>query len=210
MTEVILSFLTDVIVPLAWPAVTVVGVWAFKSEIREVMTRVVKAGPTGIEMRPQDGSSGTTLKGEAQNLKDDTELKPEDWGYLQPWLDSLERNLERNGKTDDLTEVKRIAAAHDRRASAQFVLRTIFGTQYEALMRMLDEPQSLSDLDDLFKRHVRKAGERAYPTPESWMGWLTQNGISYLAEGQYAPTEHGRSMVDLIAAHSLSARDNAG
>ena len=210
MIDLFLSLLTDVIVPLAWPAVTIAGVMAFKNELREVMTRIVKAGPTGIEMRPQDGSPSATLRGEAEDLKDDAELRPEHWGYLQPWLESLETTLDRNGKLNDISEVKRLAAAYDRRASAQFILRAVFGTQYEALLRMLDEPQSLSDLNDLFKQHERKAADRAYPTPESWMGWLTQNGLTYLSEGRYSPTEHGRSLVDLIAAHGLSARDNFG
>ena len=208
MSEPVLLLLTDVLVPLAWPAVTIAGVLAFKNELREVMTRIVKAGPTGIEMRPQGGGPGANLKSDAEDLKDDGEIKPEHWGYIQPWLDSLESYLDRVGKQDDVTEIKRIAAAHDRRAFAQFVLRMIFGTQYEALLRMIDEPQSLSDVDDLYKKHKRKAGEHGYPTPEAWLGWLTENGIAYVAEGRYSPTPHGQSMMDLIAHHRLSARDN--
>ena len=213
MTDTILRFLTGVVVPLAWPAVAVLGVWTFKKEIREAMTRIVKAGPTGIEMSPQNsGSSGATLRSEVVDLEEDSGgiLETEGADKLQPWLSYLEQHLERTGKPNDIVEVKRIAAANDRRAGAQFLLRAVFGTQYEALLRMLDEPQSLSDLDDLFRKHRRKAGERAYPTPEAWLSWLTQNGFSHLSEGRYMPTECGKSVVDLIASHGLSARENQG
>lgn len=213
MIETVLRFLTEVVVPLAWPIVAILSVWAFKKEIREALARIVKAGPTGIEMSPQPTStSGALLLTKGDNLKAarNSSEETERWGYLQPWLSALEQNLGRTGHLNDIAEIKKIAAANDRRAAAQFLLRTIFGTQYEALLRMLNKPQSLSDLDDLFKQHQHKLEERAYPNPEAWLGWLTQNGIVQLTEGRYTMTEMGKSTMDLIAVHGMTARDNIG
>lgn len=213
MADTILLFLTDVLVPLAWPIVAIAGVWAFKKEIREALTRIVKAGPTGIEMSPQpSNTSDASLLTKGDNLKDaaTSAEAAEGWGNLQPWLSALEQSLGRTGHLNDISEIKRIAAANDRRAAAQFLMRTIFGTQYEAILRMLHKPQSLSDLEDLFKQHQHKLEERAYPNPEAWLGWLTQNGVAQITDGRYTLTEIGKSIVELIMVHGLSARDNMG
>lgn len=210
LSELILRMLSEVVVPLAWPAVAITVIWVFRAEFREILRRVTKAGPTGFELSPQGVGAGSKLSGEVSDLAEDGDIRIEDWGYIQPWLESLDKHLERIGKPDDLSEIKRLAAANDRRAAAQFMLRTIFGTQYEALQRMMHEPQSMSDVSDLYEEHCRRAGDGAYETPESWLGWLTHNGFVYVAEGRYRPTDHGRSIVDLIVAHGSSARTNVG
>ena len=208
--DILMKFLTDVIVPLAWPFVAVYALFTFRHALRDAVNRLVKAGPKGLEMSPQ--SSGATLRAEAGEFSQDSNeaFEQETWGHLQPWLEMLERNLARVGKTNDISEVKKLAAAYDRRAGAQYLLRVIFGTQYEALLRILDEPRSLSELDDLYEEHLKRAGDVAHPTPESWLGWLTENGIVYAMEGKYVPTELGKSVVDLLVAHGISARHNFG
>ena len=210
MNDVVLRYLTEFVVPLAWPMIALAAIWTFKTEIREMLRRIEKAGPTGFEMSPQPSRAGGDMLGSEVSDPVSVSDDPRGWGFIQPWLTALEDGLERSGKSNDIGAIKMLAAAYDRRAAAQYILRTILGTQYEALLRIVDEPQSLQDLDDLFRRHKAKAGERAYPTSEAWVAWLVQNGLSDVYDGKYEASNIGKSVVDLIVAHGLSARENFG
>ena len=116
--EYVLEFFTDVLVPLAWPAVAIIGLFLFRSAIRDLLQRIVKAGPSGIEASPQLGNqSSKTLSSDAGDTFLSAAAK--DKG-LSPWLQKLEQYLKENKIDDNIEAIKRVAASADRRAGSEY------------------------------------------------------------------------------------------
>ncbi len=199
-----LVFLKDVLVPLAWPAVVMGGLLLFKSDIRGALKRIVKAGRAGIEMSPQGGDRQTETP---ESFSDDTFEKIDDEDKaLKPWLAQLEQHLERNHEENSVDGIKRLAAISNRRAHGEYIFRLIFGSQLQAMERLISGPKSLDQLRDLYKQHYEEAGAHALPTAEAWMMFLLDTNLVQLVDGKFSLTDFGRSFYDLLIQSGFSVR----
>jgi len=202
---IVLTFLTDVLVPLAWPIVATVIALLFKSEIKGGLTRVVKAGPGGVELTPQHNiQNSNTIEALSDSAydKDMSEVQG-----LDPWMDRVERYLKQHPAENNPTALKRIAALLDREAYCTNIYSLIFGTQIKAMERMISEPKSLEQLSDLYERHVNEAGKNAITDASSWVQFLLKADLVEVFAGKYKLTTMGESFYDMLVQRNLSAKN---
>ena len=205
--EYVLEFFTDVLVPLAWPAVAIIGLVLFRSAIRDLLQRIVKAGPSGIEASPQLGNqSSKTLSSDAGDTFLSAAAK--DKG-LSPWLQKLEQYLKDNKIDDNIEAIKRVAASSDRRAHSEYVYRLIFGSQLQAIERMVGSPKTIEQLRDLYSKHKKDAGEHAFDDADTWMNFLLITGLVSISDGNYSLTDFGRSFYDILIQSGFSVHSKS-
>lgn len=123
---------------IAWPIAAIVIALLFRTDIRSVLPRVRKAGPTGVELDPVQQQS----IGKADLTLTATKQLP---GLIRTKaVDDLEQLLRQNlnnvPEEDRLDRV--IVELAQSRLTAHFerVYRTIFGTQITLLRRMNEQP----------------------------------------------------------------------
>lgn len=199
-----LTFLTDIIVPLAWPIVATLCILIFKSDIKGGLKRIAKAGPTGIEMFPHVKAQKAETP-EAVSDQTFNKLDKEDKG-LSPWLNQIEEQLQQNPNDNNLDAIKRIAAIYSRRAYSENIFRLIFGSQLEALERMVSGPQSLEDLRDLYNDHMAQAGKHSSRNANEWMMFLLKANLVGMVNGKYELTDFGSSFYDMLIKSGFSVK----
>lgn len=183
-------FLREVVVPLAWPSVALLALLLFRSQIRDFLARVRKAGPSGVEADPAtpQGISNASFEISADNRKPG----------LQPWLDQVKFWIE-PVPNDKRPEQLMLALANaNRRAFGESILRTIYGTQLKAVARLSKKSCTEDELADLYMEHRSEARDFALRTFELWIGFLIQANLVQFSGGRYELTPFGNSFYDLF------------
>ena len=202
-----IEVLKEIVVPLAWPLIALFCILVFRKDIKSVFKRLVKAGPSGLVMTPQI-SDQTTDTADSISPNKLGELDIQDDG-LKPFIDEIEEYLKQNPKNKNVESLIKITAIFHRRAYSADIYRTIFGTQLEAIQRMISESQSLDDLQDLYQKHAQQAQEHKLPNIEAWVQFLITTKLVKISEGMLTLTPYGKSYYDLMILSGVSMKSRA-
>src|SRR5262245_61278904 len=126
-----------------WPLATIIIIlaiiWFFRDDIRQIIPRVSKAGPTGVEFVNQPGASGhTTIPDKLDDIPD-----------LEPTLSVKQREQVLKSAIQELPEAQRVDRLISVLAQAQVAARfselygLIFGSQIEVLKRLVTLEQDV-------------------------------------------------------------------
>ena len=204
IVEGLFSFLTGVLVPLAWPLVAITVALLFKKDISELLDRVMSFDGSAFKFRPRD-QQGARFASESLPKPDSSEvssgLDSEPNPDIRPWLDHINNVIANDASLGSVDHLKLELALANRRAHWESVGRDIYGSQIEALEALRRGALSNEALAPYFDTHVARAGNRAYRNICDWMSFLVRMSLVRPTQTGYEITDIGRSFyLQLIAA----------
>jgi hypothetical protein len=195
-----LTLLVDLVKGIAWPALIFALVYVFRAPLKELIPRVRKAGPTGIELEVHQTAVVNKWAGELKSLP----------GLLRtPPIESLEKTLHsqleytKEGERTDLL-VNRLAVAQ--LASVfERVYGAIFGSQIAGLRTLANAGGTLTTADAL-----RYFDEAKSNKPElkvefgAWLEFLRAFSLIKIENEKISITDLGRDFLLYLTAQNLN------
>jgi hypothetical protein len=192
----------DLLKAIAWPVALFAIVYMFRAQLRELLPRVRKAGPTGVEIAEQELLKVTRWSGELKrlpvprtNLVEAAEKALHE--DLQKWPD-----LERVDLLVNRLAVARISAFFER------VYGAIFGSQIRGLKALVasDGKVSIADARKFFEEEKLKTPQLAEAKVEfeGWIRYLVNFELVRIENDQVIITDAGRDFTTYLPAVGLN------
>jgi hypothetical protein len=190
---------------LAWPLVVLIVTMRYRDEIRELVPRVRRAGPTGVEFEPanQQDTVKSDVVSESSKLQQKTYIP-----NSSPVVAEMEKRFK-----DDLSSfqdvshvdvlVRELATAR-LAASFEFILSIIFGSQIEGL-RLLDQMSTVT-IDEArgFFETYRKANPDFYTNGfEGWLHFLKLQELVKEEDGKLKITDLGKEFLIFLTRRNV-------
>jgi len=202
----------DKVAWLAWPGVVliigVVFILVFRRPISSFLSRATEVSKTGIRAAAAQGRvTELSSSSAAEDLK-----RSFDSVALRAREDMILKSLKDCGVGEASDQVKVLArhlAAFQLAYFYQRVDRLIFGSQLEILLHLnsLAGPVARDSVRPFYDAAVASAPDffRAYPF-NSYLEFLSSNGLTHDANGQLAITPEGRDFLVFLAQTGSTAR----
>lgn len=182
---------------LAWPLVVIIVTIRCKEEIRELVPRMRRAGPAGVEFDPrtqQDSAKSEVVF--ANSELPITTYIPNNSPSVQWMEDKLRSDLPRFEKSVQIDVLLRELASARLAASFEFILNLIFGSQIEGL-KALDQRGSVSivEAEEFFEQY-RKLNPEFYTHGfNGWLDFLKGQNLVKVEKGVVSLTELGKDFL---------------
>jgi hypothetical protein len=196
----------DLLKGIAWPVAVVIVAVAFRTDIKALLPRIRRAGPSGVEFDPaaQQNSAAESRSAAA------SVLQPLPGLDRTPTIEALEKHLLQALAVVDESKkvallVRLLAQARLEHAFA-LIYNSIFGSQI-AFLRYLEKTVRASQSDA--QSYMETAKARA---PElygnygfgGWMSFLVSQGLVDVANEELTITGFGRDFLLYLSARKLS------
>ncbi|GHE87315.1 hypothetical protein GCM10016455_03970 [Aliiroseovarius zhejiangensis] len=197
-----LSFLNDLAKAVAWPFAAIAVVWLFSGELKGLLPRLTRVGPTGAEfegkLQPEAFRPGEVAKLEDVDL---TELHdPVAQRIEQETLDAL-RNYP---DTDHLKILVRSLTEARMLRAFERLYSNIFGSQIEALQVLNARDVSHKEAVEMFERVKAERGILDGWNLDMYMAYLLNAEFVIVQGDTFKITETGRNFLRFIVDNHLS------
>lgn len=190
---------------LAWPLVVVLVTVRYRDEIRELVPRVRRAGPTGVEfdsINQQDNLQADVVS-ESSKIEQTTYI-PNSSPAIAEMESKLRKDLSNinNGSHVDVL-VRELASAR-LAAAFEFILSLIFGSQIEGL-RLLDQMSNVT-IDEArgFFETYRKSNPEFYVNGfDGWIGFLKLQELVREENGKIHVTNLGKEFLVFLTRRNI-------
>lgn len=201
----------DFVRAIAWPLMIVGIAYWFREQIKELLPRIRRAGPTGIEVDPA-GQAGKQKAAEAETT---VPGKLEEFPGIArtPAIQHVEQKL--------LTEVSKLEETQDKKIAllvrflAQLQIEVafermhnvIFGSQILGLRRLNESGSAtIDEAREFFNEHAAQPFPELYSdySFEQWIGYLLAVGLIVQNGNTIQITDLGRDFLIYLTAHRLT------
>lgn len=196
--------LFDLLKGIAWPIAIVLIALAFKVEIRALLPRLRKAGPTGVELDPaeqqREAPNSTAVTTTSDVIKDLPGIS------RTPAMEALERGihaeLQKRPEGDRVALAVRALAQSQLETAFERIYQWIFGSQILGLRRLHERTTvSVEDARQFFEE-FRSKDPTAYGSYgfNEWLGFLINQGLVRRDGDAVTITEIGRDFLQYLFA----------
>ena len=201
----VFEFIATLVEHLAWPVAIIVLAFAFRSRLGELLPRITKMGPAGVELTAAKQSTEASeelqavevSRAELEPLSDPTAIAIEERNKQA--LDELSQEPAQREKI-----LLRALTAQQLEKNFFQVYRGIFGSQIRALKLLNERPVPINEAEEMFNK--LKAADPALSD------WSLELYLNYLRSWQLISEDRdrlvisptGRSFLHFLVQHGLS------
>ena len=204
-----LAAVVEIIKAVAWPIAAVIIALVFKAQLRGLLPRLRRAGPTGVEFDPADAQKTSTVE---PTTTEPGKLKEFPGMIRTPAIERVERLLHASlaAKTDIKPEERepfllRVLAQSQLEATFERVYGLIFGSQIAGLRGLNTRGRVTVDGAREFFKGVESLYADFYKAYgfEGWLGFLINNGLVTRNGDILEITDLGRDFLMYLTARRL-------
>jgi hypothetical protein len=195
-----LTLAVDLVKAIAWPLMIFGLVYLFRHALQELLPRLRKAGPTGIELEVQQTAVVSKWTGELKQLPGLTRTPP---------IEALEKTLHAQlefTRMDERTDllVNRLAVAQ-LTSVFERVYGAIFGSQIAGLRALTNAGGSVTNADALkYFSEIKSTKSELMIEFGAWLEFLRAFGLIKIENEKISITDLGRDFLLYLTTQNLN------
>jgi hypothetical protein len=195
------KLIVELLRSLAWPAVVLMLGFYFRKDLRTILPRLTKAGPTGLEFS-QLQNIESNWSGKLKDLPGLTRTKK---------MEEIEVSIHKDLQHFDPSSRVDLLVRHLAQARLERVFERVNGAIYGSQVALLNalaiksEPSPLNEAVTWFEE-IKEKNPAAYlhTTFERWVGFLTSFDLVRIEQATISITETGRDFLAFLKANQLA------